>query len=74
MSMSKKEVMGHTISSVNKRNTCENDEPNIQGSVDESPSAERVLSLHLPGANMPCPYPSTETHHGSFKVILREPF
>lgn len=43
----------------------------IQGSVEESPSGERVLSLDRPGANTPRPYPRTETTQGSFIVNLQ---
>ena len=43
----------------------------IHGSVEESPSGERVRSLDRPGANTPRPCPSTDTHHGSLWVNLR---
>ena len=42
----------------------------IQGSVRESPSAERVRSLLRPGANTPRPKPRTATHQGSLMVSL----
>ena len=43
----------------------------IHGSVEESPSGERVRSLDRPGANTPRPWPRMEIHQGSLCVNLR---